>query len=371
MTYRTIGEFKVSTFGMGCMRLPHVDGKIDFDESKRMIRRAIEAGVNYFDTAYVYQDGESEKALGNALKGVDANVYVADKLPVWFVKSADDVERVLDTSLERLQRDHVDLYLLHGLDSELWAKAKELKLLNEMERMRAKGKIRSIAFSFHDEFDTYKEIIDGYDDWAMSQIQLNIIDTERQAGLKGMYYAAEKGVPVVIMEPLRGGLIANMPGEVRAELEKHDKNRSNADWGFRFLAQHEEIAVILSGVSTMEQLEENIEIFRDLEPGCFSKEEEMVIERANAILNSRVVNRCTGCRYCMPCEQGVEIPDIFQLQNVAVMFEFSAPAKGRFKMLERGGSGPSSCIECGECEKRCPQHIEIINTLKEAANALR
>lgn len=381
MQYRKFGDlgFEVSVFGVGCMRLPVMekpDGSkdysaIDEEEAIKMIRYAIDHGVNYFDTAYTYHGGNSEVVLGKALKdGYREKVKIATKLPLWQAESYEDFEKILDEQLKRLQVDTIDFYLLHALSKERWEKAKNLKVLDFLDKAVEAGKIRYPGFSFHDELDVFKEIIDSYD-WKMCQIQLNILDMHYQAGVEGLKYAGSKGIPVVIMEPLRGGKLAsNIPDDIQDMWNSAKIKRSPVEWAFRWLYNFPEVTVILSGVSTMEQLKENIEIFDKAVPNSMTDEELELVVKIKELYESKTKVNCTRCNYCMPCPSGVSIPEIFSLYNDASMFETVEEYANRYKNLIKEEKDASKCIECGNCEAECPQNINIIEKLKEANEAL-
>lgn len=363
---------KTSIFGIGCMRLPLQAGQTDsarIDEAKaiRMIRAGIDGGVTYIDTAYPYHGGNSELVVGKALQdGYRERVFLATKLPVWEVKSADDFDRLLNQQLEKLQTDHVDFYLLHALHQGTWGKVRDLGVLEFLDRAKADGRIRYAAFSFHDQLPLFKEIIDSYA-WDMCQIQLNILDVDYQAGLAGLEYAAARGIGVVVMEPLRGGaLAAHVPADIQAVWDEASEQRSGVDWAFRWLANRPEVKVILSGVSTMEQLEDNLRIFADTKPGCLTAEDEARVDRVRALYQSKIQVDCTGCEYCLPCPSGVAIPAVFRAYNQAFMIEDLASGQSSYEWLVKNHEDASLCVECGACEQVCPQHIPIIEKLKDA-----
>ncbi|MCD8498947.1 MAG: aldo/keto reductase [Clostridiales bacterium] len=363
---------KTSIFGIGCMRLPLQAGQTDsarIDEAKaiRMIRAGIDGGVTYIDTAYPHHGGNSELVVGKALQdGYRERVFLATKLPVWEVKSADDFDRLLNQQLEKLQTDHVDFYLLHALHQGTWGKVRDLGVLEFLDRAKADGRIRYAAFSFHDQLPLFKEIIDSYA-WDMCQIQLNILDVDYQAGLAGLEYAAARGIGVVVMEPLRGGaLAAHVPADIQAVWDEASEQRSGVDWAFRWLANRPEVKVILSGVSTMEQLEDNLRIFADTKPGCLTAEDEARVDRVRALYQSKIQVDCTGCEYCLPCPSGVAIPAVFRAYNQAFMIEDLASGQSSYAWLVKNHEDASLCVECGACEQVCPQHIPIIEKLKDA-----
>jgi uncharacterized protein len=373
MQYRHFDRwgFDTSIFGIGCMRLPVIkseDGKEQIDEKQaiEMIRYGIDHGVNYIDTAYPYHDGQSEPVVGKALKdGYREKIKLATKLPVWQTKKYEDFEKILDEQLQKLDVDYIDFYLLHSLSKSTWEKVKKLGVLDFLDDMVKKGKIKHPAFSFHDEFDVFKDIIDSYD-WHMCQIQLNILDENNQAGVKGLKYAGSKNIPVVIMEPLRGGKLANVPQDVSQIWNKYSMKRSPVEWAFRWVYNFPEVAVILSGVSNMEQLKDNLEIFHHATPNSMTPEEQKLVHEVQMLYNSKIKVRCTNCRYCMPCPSRVSIPYIFSLYNDASMYDDFPAYKDEYKKLIEKGKDASNCVQCGNCESVCPQSISIIDHLKEA-----
>jgi len=379
--YREFGNlgFKISTFGIGCMRLPLLlqpDGstdpsKIDEDEAIKMIRYGIDNGVNYIDTAYGYHGGNSEIVTGKALKdGYREKVKLATKLPVWLANSYEDFGKLLDEQLAKLQVDYIDFYLLHALNKNSWEKVKDMGVLEFLDKAVEAGKIKHPGFSFHDELPVFKSIIDSYD-WKMCQIQLNFLDENYQAGVEGLRYAGSKNIPVVIMEPLRGGRLArNIPEDILKVWNSYHIKRSPVEWAFRWLYNFPEVTVILSGVSTMEQLKENIEIFKNAAPNSMTEEELELVAQVKAIYESRTKVDCTACNYCMPCPSGVDIPRIFSLYNTASMFNEYAEQSKHYERLIEENKDASNCVECSQCEGACPQNIAIIDMLKEAHEAL-
>lgn len=374
MLYRDFGKtgFKVSALGFGCMRFPTVkeDGVDKIDEKKaiEMLRLGIDRGVNYIDTAYPYHGGESERLVAKALKdGYREKVKLATKLPSWLIRSREDFDRLLDEQLQKLEVETIDYYLVHALDKSRWDNLRENGLFDFIEAAKASGRIQHIGFSFHDVFSTFKEIVDGYD-WEMCQIQLNILDEEYQAGVKGLKYAHAKGIPVVIMEPLKGGaLVKNVPQAVLDIYDEAPVKRAPTEWAFRWLYDMPEVAIILSGMSTLEQTQENLKIFDASAANVLTEDERKIIERVQAYYRQIVKVGCTSCEYCLPCPAGVSINDVFCLYNEAFMFDDLEGKKGAYQRFVIGQSRDASlCIECGACESLCPQHIEIISKLKEA-----
>lgn len=391
MQYKEFGNlgFEISRFGMGCMRLPVRKNEagqeeINEEEAIKMIRYAVDNGVKYIDTAYPYHGGQSEIVVGKALKdGYRERVKLATKSPVWLVNSNEDFDKYLDEQLKKLGVEYVDFYLLHALDKERWEKLKKLNVFDFLDRAKKSGRIKYAGFSFHDELPVFKEIIDSYD-WNMCQIQLNILDEFSQAGAAGLRYAGSKGIPVVIMEPLRGGKLGQkIPEEVKqiygsfnhnknevSEKNTGNQSRSPVEWAFRWLYNFPEVAVILSGVSTLDQLKDNIRIFESAPSNCMTPDELDITRRVREFYESRTKVGCTGCSYCMPCPSGVSIPDVFHLYNNASIFDAYKESSAHYNHLIKAGKDASNCKECGRCQELCPQGIEIIQKLKEAHKAL-
>lgn len=374
MEYRKFNKFDkpVSLFGIGCMRFPMIqtgDGAVvDEEQSIQMIRYGIDHGVNYIDTAYPYHNGESELIVAKALKnGYRDRTYLATKLPVWLVEKYDDMERFLDIQLNKLETDCIDFYLLHALNKSRWDSLMELKVLDFMEKAKANGKIKYICFSFHDNNKTFKEIINAYD-WDMCQIQMNIMDMDEQATVEGLKYAGDKNIPVVIMEPLKGGKLANrVPDEIGQIYGQSRIKRTPVEWAFRWLYNFPQVAVILSGVSSMEQLKDNLRIFNDAKANCMDEEELVLIEQVRQAYLKGIKIPCTGCEYCLPCPQRVSIPRIFDLVNSAFMYMSEKDSKNNYqRFIVNDGNDASKCVECGQCENVCPQNIPIMQKLKES-----
>ncbi|MBE3090086.1 MAG: aldo/keto reductase [Actinobacteria bacterium] len=368
-------DFNVSRFGMGCMRMPSKiisEGKrkIDEDESIKMIRYAIDHGVNYFDTAYAY--GDSELVVGKALsEGYREKVKLATKLPSWEIKSYGDFNKYLDEQLKRLQVEFIDIYLLHAMRQTYWENYKKLDVFKFLDEAKKQGKIVCAGFSFHDQLALFKEIVDCYN-WDMCQIQLNYLDEHMQAGLEGLHYSASKSLPVVIMEPLKGGsLVNNLPSEVTELLKEDGSGINPVRLALRYLYSLPEATVILSGVSSMEQLKEDIEIFNSMPSGPLNDKELMLINRVRDLIKSKIVIGCTGCGYCMPCPSGVAIPDLFKLYNDVCMFNQLKVSKIFYQdVFISGKKDASQCTECEHCEEKCPQRLEIIKGLKDVRKLL-
>ena len=323
-------NIETSLLGFGCMRFPTTaDGEIDESEAERMLDTAIAAGVNYIDTAYPYHNGKSELLVGKVLKKYDRNsFYLATKLPVWLVHTVEDVDRLLDEQLQKLQTDHIDFYLMHAMDKAHWEQMKEIGCIERLEKLRKAGKIKYIGFSFHDKYETFEEIIEARD-WDFCQIQLNYMDTREQAGLKGYELAASKGIPLVIMEPVKGGSLAVFAEDIMDKFHKLDADASAASFALRWVGSLPGVKVILIGMSTMEQVDDNLKTFGSFKP--LTGEEEKTITQVTEILRSRVQNGCTGCRYCMPCPAGVDIPGCFASWNTYHMYQNYNVVKWRWE----------------------------------------
>ena len=369
MQYRKFGnlEWEVSALGFGCMRLPIIDGdlaNIDQEKTEEMIHTAIEAGVNYFDTAYPYHQQKSEIALGKALEGgYRERVRIATKSPIWMLDEGADFHRLLDEQLRRLQTDSVDFYLLHGLNRRFWAKAKKLDLLKEAEKALSEGKIKHLGFSFHDNLEIFKEIVDSYDAWDFCQIQYNYMDTHFQAGTEGLHYAAAKGLAVVIMESLRGGKLALELPATKPIWEAAAHQRKPADWALQWLWNQPEVSVALSGMNTLEQVEENIASADVSGVGKLDMVELGLIDQAREAIEAVSPIPCTACGYCLPCPNGVNIPLNFSSYNEAAMYDDLKLARSHYKVFVSDDEKAEHCIQCGECLSKCPQDIPISSWL--------
>lgn len=354
----------VSTLGYGCMRLPvkaEENNPIDRPEAIRLIRYAIDHGLTYVDTAYGYHGGESEVVVGQALKdGYREKVTLTTKLPLWKVEKTEDMERLLDEQLGRLEVDHVDFYLAHAVNKNTFEKVRALGLFQFLDDMKAKGKIRYAGFSFHDNAEVFREVIDSYP-WSLAQVQMNILDENNQATMKGIEYAASKGIGIVIMEPLRGGALArNVPENIAALYDAMPVKRTPVEWAFRYLYNRPEIITILSGMSSFEQVRQNLETFKEATAGCCDETEKQLFRDVRAAYEARIRVGCTGCEYCQPCPNGVEIPKVFRAyDNASVINDVSHFFR---RYLETRDA--LKCLECGACEQLCPQHIHIREWLK-------
>ena len=379
MKYRRLGKtnLEVSILGFGCMRFPIRRGsggtteimephaEIDEEKSAAMIHQAIEHGINYFDTAYLYHNGKSEPFLGKTLGTRRGRVIVATKLPTWLVQSPDDFQRLLDEQLQRLETQYIDIYLLHGLDRGAWDRMKEMGVLSFLDRIQADRLSRFVGFSFHDDVRTFKEIMDAYD-WAVCQIQYNYFDEHFQAGKEGLEYAASKGIGVVVMEPLRGGKLARrVQGQIQAIWDSARQRRSPAAWALQWVWNHAQVATALSGMSSMEQLQENIAVAGAAEANTLTADELAIIGQVAEAYRKKLKVDCTTCGYCLPCPNGVKIPTNFCLYNDAFVFDSGELAVKLYNDMLSPEQRASNCSECGECEDRCPQKIQIMEELKK------
>lgn len=359
MQYRKFGklDFQVSALGFGAMRLPTVDGKIDEAEAIKMIRYAIDHGVNYVDTAYPYHDGKGEVLVGRALQdGYRQKVKLATKMPCWLVETPADFDKYLDEQLEKLQTDHIDVYLLHAIWRERWARMQKMKVFEWAERPLADGRIGHLGFSFHGTLPLFKEVIDAYD-WTMCQIQYNLINEDVQAGTEGLEYAAGKGVAVVIMEPLLGGALVSPPPDVQRVWD--EAGQSPVDVALRWLWNKPQVSIVLSGMSALAQVQQNVEIAERSGIGTLTQDEFDLVTRVQEAYKRLDTIPCTKCQYCMPCPNGVDIPRNFELYNQATVYGNQDLAKSLYNWHMPEGERASACIACGECEEKCPQQIEI------------
>jgi predicted aldo/keto reductase-like oxidoreductase len=337
-----------------------------------MVRHAIDNGVNYLDTAYPYHGGQSEIVVGKALQdGYRDKVRLATKLPVWMVAAPDDFDRLLNEQLEKLQTDHVDFYLLHALGHERWQNVVlKHKLLQKAEAALADGRIRHLGFSFHDEYESFPEIVNGSDLWSFCQIQYNYMDTENQAGTRGLKLAAGKGLAVVVMEPLMGGRLADPPKDVREAIEKFPVGRSPVEWALQWLWDQPEVSLILSGMSSMEQVEENLTYADRSRIGAFSAAEQALIADVRKKYSARIAIPCSKCNYCMPCPNGVNIPANFEFFNYAHLFDNVDDARFKYQIFLTEAQRSGNCIACGVCEELCPQKIAISEQMKKVTALL-
>lgn len=364
MKYRLLAGEKISALGFGCMRFPTTSknsGDIDAEKSTAMLRYAAENGVNYFDTAYVYHDEKSESFIGEALKPYRDKIHFATKCPTWKVKCEEDFDRFLDEQLERLQTDHIDFYLIHALDKDRFANIVEkYNIIDKLNKAKSEGKIRHIGFSFHDDLETFKKIVNANPAWEFCQIQLNYINTNYQAGLEGLEYAHEKGLDVIIMEPLLGGKLANPSPQVSKMLSDE---KTPVEWAMDFLWNRKEISLLLSGMGAMEQVKANIAYADKAEVGMLTDKNLDMLKSAKEVFDKMALVPCTKCAYCMPCPFGLDIPKTFEAYNATASAGMNS-AKEIYSSLQKGAD---KCKKCKKCEKVCPQSIKISSEMTKIA----
>jgi len=377
MQYRRFGQldWDVSALGFGAMRLPVIDNtpnRIDEPEAVRMIRHAIDEGVNYVDTAYPYHGGMSEPLVGLALAdGYREKVKLATKSPVWLIQEPDDFHRLLDEQLDRLGTDHIDFYLLHALNGRRWPQLREMKITEEAEKAVTDGRIGYLGFSFHDDLPTFKGILDDYDGWAFCQIQYNFMDTDYQAGTEGLKCAADKGLALVIMEPVRGGQLARKPPESVAKLwDAASSNRSPVEWALQWIWNQAEVSVVLSGMTTMDQVVENLASADRSGVGSLGEDELSVINSVAEAYREVSPIPCTNCKYCVPCPNGVDIPGVFRIHNDVTLYGDKDRPRMLYRIRLTEEERADKCIACGECLEKCPQEIEIPEWMVKADELL-
>ncbi len=364
---------QLSVLGFGCMRFPTKAGRIDIEETEDEIMTAIHSGVNYFDTAYIYPG--SEAALGQILErnGVRDQVYIATKLPHYLIKSREGLDKLFAEELKRLRTDHVDYYLMHMLtDTDTWDRMKALGIEQWIAEKKASGAIRQVGFSYHGNSDMFCRLLDAWD-WDFCQIQYNYMDEHSQAGRRGLYHAHSKGIPVVIMEPLRGGKLVNrLPDEAKKIFSEYKIQHTPAQWAFRWLWNQPEVTVVLSGMNSDAMVRDNIHTASTTQVGELGPEEEAMLQQVVKAINSKMKVGCTGCGYCMPCPKNVDIPGTFAAYNRRYQEGKFAALKDYFMctMLRKNSTAASNCIQCGKCEKHCPQHIPIREKLQAAQKEL-
>jgi len=378
VNYRRFGslDWEVSALGFGAMRLPILEGdpaKIDEDEAIKMIRYAIDQGVNYVDTAYPYHRGNSEFLVGKALRdGYRERVRLATKMPTWLVEKREDCDRYLDEQLGKLQTKTIDFYLLHGLRRERWPKLVELDVFGWAEEKKEEGKIGHLGFSFHDDLDLFKEIVDAYGGWALCQIQYNYVDRDYQAGTDGLRYASDRGLAVVVMEPIKGGKLAVTPPKAVQEIwAEAETRRTPAEWALRWVWNHPEVSVVLSGMSTMGQVVENVASAGRSGPNTLTPEEMGLYERVSKAYKELGFIGCTSCNYCMPCPQGVDIPAILGLYNEYHVSGRGDEVKERYWERITPESHSENCVSCAACEEQCPQRLPIRKFMSEASRIFK
>jgi uncharacterized protein len=369
MEYRILGKTQasVSVLGFGAMRLPlrGDESQVDEGAAVEMIRWAIDHGVNYVDTAYVYHGGNGEAVVGRALRdGYRDRVHLATKLPIWSVQRLDDCDRIFDEQLARLQTDHIDFYLLHCLQKRSWHAMRDLGVLDWAERQQAAGRIQHFGFSFHDSYEALVEIVDAYD-WSFCQIQYNFVNQEVQAGTKGLRYAAARGLGVIVMEPLFGGTLADPPPTVRRIWEAAEPPSRPVDLALRWVWDQPEVSLVLSGMSTLDQVRENVAIASRAKAGTLTAAEHELLARVRDEYQRLAPIPCTRCGYCLPCPSGVRIPLNFELYNQATVYQGSSRLLCRNLYLNLPESErATACDECRTCEDRCPQHLAIPELLQ-------
>lgn len=375
MQYRNITNDKISTsvLGFGLMRLPVENNDnctIDRIKSMEMMKYLYDNGVNYFDTAYTYHCENSETLLGEFIQTIDrTSVNIATKLPMWLCDTYEDYVTHFNTQLSRLKTDYIDFYLTHSLTEKSFKKMLELNIFKFLDELKSSGKIKYAGFSFHDEFPIFKEILNSYN-WDFCQIQLNYLDENYQAGLEGLKLAREKGISVIVMEPLKGGSLAELPKESSVIFEKYNIQSTPVELALKWVYDHD-ISLLLSGMSNMEQCIENIKFANTVKDINTNENEKIAINELVEFLNNRIAVGCTACEYCMPCPFDVNIPGIFQRYNNATVFDNYESNIKSYQTLIENNKDASMCTECGACESLCPQNIEIINKLKEANNILK
>jgi len=373
MLYRKVPKNgdELSILGFGCMRLAVRDGKIDEERATRQVRYAIDHGVNYIDTAWPYHMGESEPFLGRALAdGYREKIKLATKLPSWTIKSREDMDRILNAQLERLKTDHIDYYLVHGLVGLLWNKMEKLEVLDFLDRAKADGRIVNAGFSFHGTVDDFKRIVDAYP-WTFCQIQYNFLDEKNQAGTEGLEYAASKNLGIIIMEPLRGGKLTNpVPSEVQEIWNEATVKRTPTEWALRWIWNRPEVTVVLSGMNEESHIEENLKIASEAYPNSLTDAELQLVKKVEQKYRKLMKTGCTGCRYCLPCPSGVDIPGCFEIYDNFYLSGNEKEAKLMYAAKPGGiirGDVPgyaSQCVQCGQCVEKCPQHLDIPSLLE-------
>ena len=373
MKYREIKKTgdKVSLMGVGAMRLPkNADGSVDRPHAIKMIRNAIDNGVNYIDTAYTYHGQTSESVVAEALRdGYREKVFIADKHPVWLANSEEEMKAIFYEQLECLETDCIDFYLIHNLTRGIWATAQKFNTFEFLTEMKKEGKIKYLGFSFHDDLECFKEIIDAKP-WDFCQIQLNYMDKEFQAGVEGMKYAYERDIPVIIMEPVKGGRLAsNIPPQIQELWDSAEVKRTPAEWALRWVANFPEVLTILNGVSNVEQMAENLNTFQTADANMLTDAELALIDKASEEYSRLIKYSCTGCGYCTPCPEGVDIPDMINFCNEIATYGMSEGLALSYTWVKPHHRA-TNCIGCQLCEDKCPQSLPIAQIMEEVKGHL-
>lgn len=377
MQYRkwNSGDMEISALGFGCMRFPLEragdSSSIDREKAFEMIEYAYKNGVNYFDTAYTYHGGKSEEFVGESLKKLGRErVNIATKMPVWLCNSKEDYLDKFEEQLLRLRTNYIDFYLAHATNKERFEEMKKNDYFSFLEEEKERGRIKFCGFSFHDDLETFKEMVDYYD-WDFCQVQFNYMDEDYQAGIEGIRYAKEKGLDVIIMEPVKGGKLAQGPEEFKEIFNSISSELSLAQWALKWVYNFEEVSLVLSGMSSLDQVKENMDLASYSQPESMSKEELKAVDRAKSFLKSRTQVACTECEYCLPCPENVAIPTIFRKFNNEHIYRDIVDEFGSYKSMIEKEEDASRCVECGSCESLCPQNINIIDSLKRADRYFR
>jgi len=376
MQYRKLGKTgeEISVLGFGCMRFQTKNNdpkEIKEDLAIEQIRYSIDKGVNYIDTAYPYHGEMSEPLVGKALQdGYREKVKLASKLPSWLIEKREDFDKYMKEQMDKLQTDYIDFYLVHAINKERWENLNKHNLFEFLDQVKKDGRARYIGFSFHDELPLFKEIVDSYD-WDFCQIQYNYLDKEYQAGEEGLNYAADKGLGIIVMEPLRGGkLTKKVPEDISSIFENSQREWSPAQWGFKFVWNNPKVHVVLSGMNRKDHIDENLQTASETSPNSLKAEDLEILSKVEKIYKERIVANCTDCKYCMPCPNGVDIPANIEMINEAYMFDDIEGHKESYAKFIEDDKKASNCIECGLCEPKCPQHISIMEVMKKVDREL-
>ena len=370
MLYRKLGKtgLDVSILGFGCMRLPTLDKKsevIDKPQATEMLYHAIDHGVNYVDTGYPYHNGASEPFLGEILKdGYREKVYLSTKIPSWNIEKKEDLDYYLEEQLKNLQTEFIDFYMVHNLNQKYWPQLEKANVFEFLDEALSSGKIKYTGFSFHDELEFFMEMVDIYN-WDMTLVQYNFMDENYQAGREGIRYAASQGLGVMVMEPLRGGALVNIPNDIQSIWDQAETKRKPVEWALRYIWDNPDVDVVLSGMSTLKQVKDNLKYADEGLSGSLSEDEKFLIKDVKMAYRERIMVDCTACGYCMPCPEGVNIPKCFMHYNNAHVYEDKENESMHYFVLLKDEERASNCIECGECEKMCPQMINIKEELKK------